>query len=150
MDFVQLSRKHLSDYFFNAEVEVELGEGGQKGATFFGSNSDREVLMTAVETKRASTSYAHTPSSSCAVKGNLECDYRWHNSLSPYQANYIMSLVLRYVLIACRLTTSMCMHIVIFAFVSLLVRLSQYAQLHYYHGHRIVGKVSNGTSLMVC
>ena len=68
----QLTRKHVSNAFFNAELESELGETLLKSVTFFKYDSDKNVVMSTIETARVTKPYAHYQSHLCEKKGMLQ------------------------------------------------------------------------------
>ena len=64
----RLTRKHVAEAFWNAEVESELRTGG---VTFkFTEKSDREAFMDEVDRARAKNPYVHTNcSEECRKRG---------------------------------------------------------------------------------
>ena len=48
----QLTRKHVSNAFFNAELESELSETLLKPCTFFKSDADKNAVMSSIEVAR--------------------------------------------------------------------------------------------------
>ena len=67
----ELTRKHVAEAFWNAEVESELR---MDNINFkFTEKSDRESFMDAVDQKRAKQPYAHTNcSEECKKRGNVK------------------------------------------------------------------------------
>lgn len=68
----QLTRRHVSNVFFNAELESELGETLLKSVTFFKCDGDKNVVMSQIETARVTKPYAHARSPLCEKKGKLQ------------------------------------------------------------------------------
>ena len=79
----ELTRKHVSNAFFNAELESELGEKSLKQVTYFKSDSDKNEVMSKLETDRVVKRYAHVQSPSCENKGIHDV---WNNYYSQMQA----------------------------------------------------------------
>ena len=59
----------MSNAFFNAELESELGEKSLKQVTSFKSDSEKNEVMSKLETDRVAKPYAHVQSPSCENKG---------------------------------------------------------------------------------
>ena len=59
----------MSNAFFTAELESELGEKSLKQVTFFKSDSDKSEVMSRLESDRVAKPYAHIQSPSCVEKG---------------------------------------------------------------------------------
>ena len=71
--YTQLTRKHVSNAFFNSEMESELGERNLKEQTFFKSDKDMNEVMTRIGSDRVAKPYSHVQSSSCGEKGKNQC-----------------------------------------------------------------------------
>lgn len=68
----ELTRKHVAEAFWNYEVECELRLTGDIDEFRWRKNSDREVFMDQVDSKRSSNPYPHTCSSEeCKKRGIL-------------------------------------------------------------------------------
>ncbi len=66
----EMSRKHVSQMFYRGEVENEARERPQVFECLrFTSDSDVEVFMKAVESRRTTELYAHTRSEVCTLRG---------------------------------------------------------------------------------
>ena len=72
---LELSRKHITSMFYNAEMESELSEGVhiRKDATFFRSDmySDRDGLMSKIQNDHLFKPYPHDQSSMCQNIGRV-------------------------------------------------------------------------------
>ncbi len=66
----EITRKHISDMYFNAELEAEVRDTGKIWWKFH-VDSDRELLFELLETERVCQLYQHTPSRLCPEKGTL-------------------------------------------------------------------------------
>ena len=67
----ELTRKHVSNAYYNAELESELEENCQKSITFFRSDQDKNRVMAEIEEHRASKPYVHHQTDMCLHKGIL-------------------------------------------------------------------------------
>ena len=68
---MELTRKHIANMFYNAEIESELSEGVhlRKEITFFKSDRDRDGLMSKIEESRVFHPYPHEQLPTCQDKG---------------------------------------------------------------------------------
>ena len=64
-----LSRKHVSDAYFNAELECELQESNKQHLYTFRNDADQELVMQKLELERTGRLYPRTPNISCSEKG---------------------------------------------------------------------------------
>ena len=64
----EITRKHISDMFFNAELETELRETDRLEWRFR-VDADREHFFELMESERVQQAYHHTPSTACPEKG---------------------------------------------------------------------------------
>ncbi len=66
----EITRKHISDMYFNAEMEAEMRVTRKLGWKFH-MDSDRELFFELLEIERVSRLYQHTPSPLCSEKGTI-------------------------------------------------------------------------------
>ena len=67
----ELTRKHVSNAYYSAELESELEENCQKSITFFRSDQDKNRVMAEIEERRVSKPYVHHQTDMCLQKGIL-------------------------------------------------------------------------------
>ena len=73
----ELSRKHISNAFFGAELAAELEDIGQKHSTFFSCDSDKDDVMREIEKHRVGSTYTHVSGDECDKKGMLYSRKYW-------------------------------------------------------------------------
>ena len=68
---LELTRKHIANMFYNAELEGELSDcvSLRKEATYFKSDRDRDGFMSQIESNRVFNSYPHDQLATCEDKG---------------------------------------------------------------------------------
>ena len=65
----ELGRKHVSDMFYEGELEKEICSRTKDQEWKFKAKEDAEKYMVMIEEERSSTLYSHNPSSTCTPKG---------------------------------------------------------------------------------
>ena len=65
----ELGRKHVSDMFYEGELEKEIRSRAKDQEWKFKTNEDAEKYIVMIEEERSSTLYSHNPSPTCTQKG---------------------------------------------------------------------------------
>ena len=63
------TRAHVSDMFYNAEMEMEIRDRPQRIQWLWKNDCDREEFMIKVIEEAASSTYTHLPAPECPQKG---------------------------------------------------------------------------------
>ena len=67
----ELPRQHVSNMYYNGEVEAEMRDHmyPERMSWVFTKDADREIFMEKIYDERTKTMYAHNPSPLCPQKG---------------------------------------------------------------------------------